>query len=329
MRRTSSVAFFIVPLLATASCLAARFADGAEIFVTNYVAAQGVVSAYTTTGSLISQSLVSVPSEGQPNGLAASATNLYVASGNLNNISEYTLSGATVSQSFITHGIQFPSGMTVAGNNLYVANFANFEVSEFNATTGAVENASLVNLRSLDSYSSAPTDVAVSGNDLYVASAVSGTGSFVVGEYNATTGAAINASLVTGAPYSGEDAFLAVSGNDLFISNSGLGTVGEYDATTGAAINSALIPDLNEPSEIKAYNGDLFIAIYAQANTGKGGIAEYTTSGALVNASLVSGLTGAGAIVVTPEPSTFALLTIAAAAVIARAGASRLRRHPG
>lgn len=46
------------------------------------------------------------------------------------------------------------------------------------------------------------------------------------------------------------------------------------------------------------------------ANTGNGTIGEYTTSGATVNASLISDLNSPDgiAVVATPEPSTWALL---------------------
>src|SRR5580704_8258519 len=54
-------------------------------------------------------------------------------------------------------------------------------------------------------------------------------GGGAVGEYNAATGAAINANFITGL----SDPFgLALSGNDLFVANLSSGTVGEYNATT-------------------------------------------------------------------------------------------------
>ena len=53
-----------------------------------------------------------------------------------------------------------------------------------------------------------------------------------VGEYDAT-GAAIKPAFITGLNW---PVVLALSGNDLYVSNQFGGTVGEYDATTGAAI---------------------------------------------------------------------------------------------
>ena len=74
-----------------------------------------------------------------------------------------------------------------------------------------------------------PESIALSGNDLFVSNEFGGT----IGEYNATTGAAINASLITGV---GEPEGIAVSGSNLFVVNGYVDTVGEYSLTnTGAS----------------------------------------------------------------------------------------------
>ncbi len=190
------------------------------------------------------------------------------------------------------------------------------------STQGAPINASLIT--GLDE----PQAVAVSGGDLYVASA--GT----IGEYNATTGATINASLITGLglPFSlvvsGEDLYvadldgtigeynaitgapinaalvtgqgspigIAVSGGDLFVVNSGAdGSISEYNATTGATINASLVTGLSDPYGVAVLGGDLFVtnSFYNPSSFyPTGSISEYTTSGVLVNASLVSGIPG-------------------------------------
>ena len=68
-----------------------------------------------------------------------------------------------------------------------------------------------------------------------------------VSKYDATTGAAISPSFITGL----NDPFaLAVLGNTLFVANSDSGTVGAYDATTGAAINVNLIKGLQNVNAI-------------------------------------------------------------------------------
>src|SRR5271165_3616349 len=80
----------------------------------------------------------------------------------------------------------------------------------------------------------------VSGNagaQIYVTQGTNNT----VGEYNAITGAAINANFITGLAF---PAGLAVSGNKLFVTDFANEVVGEYDATTGAAINPNFITRL-------------------------------------------------------------------------------------
>ena len=79
---------------------------------------------------------------------------------------------------------------------------------------------------------------------LYVTEFPQGGAIGVVGKYDATTGAAINATFITGLNRPGG---LAVLGNTLFVANSGGGTVGKYDAKTGAAINATFITGLNRP----------------------------------------------------------------------------------
>ena len=109
-----------------------------------------------------------------------------------------------------------------------------------------------------------------------------------VGEYNAITGAAINAQFITGLGAFG----LALSGNDLFVANWNRNSVGEYDATTGAAINANFITGLNGPAGLALSGNDLFVANYG----GHGGgttVGEYDAStGAAINANFVSGLSG-------------------------------------
>ena len=60
-----------------------------------------------------------------------------------------------------------------------------------------------------------------------------------MGEYDATTGAVINANFITG--LNGPVGMVLDGNNHLFVCNVSSDTVGEYDATTGAAINPTLI----------------------------------------------------------------------------------------
>jgi hypothetical protein len=108
-----------------------------------------------------------------------------------------------------------------------------------------------------------------------------------IGEYNGSTGAPINASLVSGL---NNPTALALSGRDLYVVNNGAGTIGEYDATTGAPINTFLPSGLIGPTitGIAVSGGNLYVA----SESGPfGQVGEYYAStGAVVNATLITGL---------------------------------------
>ena len=79
---------------------------------------------------------------------------------------------------------------------------------------------------------------------LYVTEVPPGVVLGFVGKYDATTGAAISPSFITGLnqPFG-----LAVKSNTLFVANQSNGTIGEYDAKTGAAVNANFITGLSLP----------------------------------------------------------------------------------
>ena len=82
---------------------------------------------------------------------------------------------------------------------------------------------------------------------------ISQQGNGAVAEYDATTGALINSSFVTGLvnPFD-----LTLSGNDLFVAEFSANRVGEYDATTGAAINANFITS-GDTNPVRLLNGPL------------------------------------------------------------------------
>ena len=92
---------------------------------------------------------------------------------------------------------------------------------------------------------------------------VSNTGNGTIGEFNATSGATVNAALVSGL---NTPTGIAVSGGNLFVANFGVvgngsnGSIGEFNATTGATVNAALISGLNGPTGIAVSGGNLFVA---------------------------------------------------------------------
>src|SRR6266481_2358730 len=115
---------------------------------------------------------------------------------------------------------------------------------------------------------------------IFVTNAFSNT----IGEYNATTGAPINSSFISGLDFPNG---IALFGGNLFVANSGNNTIGEYNAATGASINSSFISSvLNEPRGIALFGGNLFVA-----NSGNNTIGEYNAAtGAPINSSFISGL---------------------------------------
>jgi hypothetical protein len=73
-------------------------------------------------------------------------------------------------------------------------------------------------------------------------------------------------------------------------------------------VNASLISGFNVPSGIAVSGSNLFVTNYYN-----GMIGEYTTSGATVNASLISGLDEPYDFAVVPEPSSIVLACLAAA----------------
>ena len=62
-----------------------------------------------------------------------------------------------------------------------------------------------------------------------------------MGEYDASTGATINAAFINGQGLSGATKLALDGHNHLFVTSQNTNTVGEYDATTGATINANFI----------------------------------------------------------------------------------------
>jgi hypothetical protein len=107
-----------------------------------------------------------------------------------------------------------------------------------------------------------------------------------VGEYDATTGAPINANLITGVI---QPEGLLVSGNTLFVSSgiSNGGYVGTYNATTGAPINPQFITSgVNDPGGLALLGNTLFVT-----NNGIWISTYDATTGFPINNPFIQGLT--------------------------------------
>ena len=313
---------FSLPLLAAAIVWAVPTdVHAQEILVVGSVGNQPApetIGAYTLSGAAINTSLLA----DQGGALTVSGGDLFIPTSNGDGVAEYTTSGALVNPALVA-GLNPVAALAVSGGDLFVATSpggTQGTVGVYNATTGAPINVSLA------TGLFEPTAIAVSDGDLFVLSeAVHGSG--IISEYNVGTGAVVNPALITGV---GQFA-LATSGSDLFVSSlfpfeAG---IGEY-TTSGATVNASLISHsgLGLPSGIAIYGNDLFVV-----NNGTNGsdfpelpasVAEYTTSGATVNADLIDGIDQpTGIAIVTPEPSALLLLAIGAAAL----AAWRSRKH--
>jgi len=118
--------------------------------------------------------------------------------------------------------------------------------------------------------------------DIYVANfALNRSAQYTIGQYT-NAGATVNASLISSGLFRPNG--LALSGSDLFVSNSSTGTIGKY-TIAGATENPVLISGLSFPICMAISGSNLFVV-----NSDSGTIGEYTTSGQTVNANLVSGL---------------------------------------
>ncbi|HEY4235341.1 MAG TPA: hypothetical protein VGM76_18055 [Lacipirellulaceae bacterium] len=232
---------------------------GNDLYVVNFgngMAGAGTVGRYNAiSGAPIDLSFIT--GLNGPVSLAASGGALYVSNFVGGTVGKYDATTGTAINSSLVLGLIDPFGVAVSGNELYVVNQGNGgpgsnTIKTFDASNGALHNPAFV------SGLNVPADIAVSGGYLYVvnnainhATLTDGIGT--VGKYDAATGATVNASLISNLS---SPVGVALSGNDLFVSNSydfsqgidfNQGTVGEYDATNGAALNPSLITGLNVP----------------------------------------------------------------------------------
>lgn len=190
-------------------------------------------------------------------------------------IAEYTTSGVLVNPKLIS-GLTFPGEFVISGDKLFLANGDAGTISEY-TTSGVLVNPSLISGLNF------PGALAVSGGFLYVSTSAVNIEADIIGKYT-TSGATVNPSLIPGLGPVGD---IKVSGNNLFYSDGLDNVIGKY-TTSGAPVN-ANFSGLSFNGEI-AISGDKLFVTNTGADPGTGTISEYTTSGALVNPSLVSGL---------------------------------------
>jgi streptogramin lyase len=108
-----------------------------------------------------------------------------------------------------------------------------------------------------------------------------------ISEFNASTGATVNAALVT---LSSPAVAVSLDGSGhLYVLNNNSGTVGEYNASTGAPINAALVTGLLAAPLAMAVDGSGHL--YVLNEGGANSISEFNArTGAVINAALVTGI---------------------------------------
>ena len=194
---------------------------------------------------------------------------IYLANWTNGTVGEYTLDG-TVSNASLISGFTGIAGIAVSGSNLFISSSSG--IGKY-TTSGATVNATFISSGSI---------FAVTGSYVYV-KGISGT----IGEYDITTGKAVNASLIKSA---GSFTSMTVSGSNLFLTNpgdgrKGDGTIEEFDAATGNLINASFISGLSGPMGIITEGSNLFVM-----DSFDGVIGKYNLDGTLVSATLISGL---------------------------------------
>ena len=182
----------------------------------------------------------------------------------------FTTEGVAVNANLIT-GLSGVSGVTVADGFLYV--------SSFGPGTGRIGKYTLMGEPinpSLITGLTQPTTIAISGTDLYV----NNVGTNHVGKYT-TSGATVNASFITASASA-----VAVSGPEVYVALSGDPyRIATYSTATGEVVNNSLISSgVTQVNDIAISGSDLYVTVSA------GAVRKYTTSGATVNASLITTL---------------------------------------
>jgi sugar lactone lactonase YvrE len=308
-------------LLAIMSCLMVMAGPSqrayAQIVITNNDGALpqtdgGTVGEYHLDGGVIDPALFSYARVYAPRGIAISGSNMFIcnyAFGHGGSIGAYTTSGGVINRDLIS-GTTTDGAVAVSDGFIY-ASIGGGHISKF-TTAGT-----LVPSFHIDVPDARFEDMAVSGDgtSLYVTNSLGSTLGYSVGKYDATTGAAISAKLITGLNF---PTGIAVSSDRLYVVNTGFqpgqGSVAAY-TLDGAAINTALITGLSSPRGIAQLDGELYVI---NNSTTLGSIGTYdAATGATINASFITGLRQPQDIAIVPEPAAWLLGSIGLAMVIA------------
>ena len=255
-----------------------------QIFVTDW--GNNAIAEYSTAGSMLNSSLIT--GLNQPRGIVSSGTDLFFLTGTT--IAEYTTAGVVVGAPLIPR-LSGMADLALSGSDLFIGTGS--KVVEY-TTSGTLVSGTVAS-----GYSSLG-NIAISGSYLFI---LTNSG---ISEYT-TSGDVVNPSLVSVS--NGE--CIAASGSQLFVTTwLSAGAINEYTlgavAGTIASTTLSLVSGLYYPEGITVSGEDLYVV-----TSGSNNIGEYTTSGATVNAALVTGNHNFSYVTVVqpvPEPSTWAML---------------------
>lgn len=249
--------------------------------VGNGVAGNGNIRTYALDGTVMNASLM--PGQSYPIDVAISGAHLYILNRGVNSVAKYNLDGTLVNALFIA-GLNDPQAIAIHAGDIYIANAGNNTVGKY-STNGSVINASFISLPSN------PLGLAVSGGDLYVS--VNGvSGQLGTVQKFTTAGALVNDGFITGLV---QPRHMTISSGDLYLINGATLSVSKYDTSTGAGgillAGGIGDPLINVPIHVVVSGTDLYVASLG-GDSIPAKIGHYTTSGATVNADLITGLDG-------------------------------------
>jgi DNA-binding beta-propeller fold protein YncE len=190
-------------------------------------------------------------------------------------------SGSVIGSPFIS-GLYAPYDVAISGNDLFISNTGSGGTGQSfigkYTSTGSTVNASLV------TGLSGAYGLAVSGNNLFV------TNDNKVGLYDATTGAAINSSLIT-TGLTGAFRIVLTADNLYVVSINGSdGIVGKY-TLSGGIVNASLVSGLGLSYGMAVAGNRLYVTNYLNPGAGTVGVYDATT-GSAIDTSFITGLSG-------------------------------------
>jgi hypothetical protein len=177
-----------------------------------------------------------------------------------------------------------PAGVAADANYVYVDNaqFNTSDIIQVNLTTGAVVN----NFITLSGDEDQGLVLSADGSILYTTTFQSGE----IQEYNAITGALINANFASigGAADAGEG--ITIDGNTLYVADESSGSVSVYNATTGAMINSNFLNENNFDQNLAALDGVLYVTTNSGIEAFNDSTAAFIADVAPVGTNFLGGL---------------------------------------